>query len=136
MRKKLLFSIGILMLCLVAYALYMYNKPHTSVAAVTPAVTINAADLYTAYSQNEAAANKQYLDKVLLVKGTISDVTHTGNALTIMLESNDITGGVSCNISDAGTAKQSVEKGKPIYIKGRCTGFLADVTLVDCVIEQ
>src|SRR3954466_16003934 len=98
MRKKIFLSIGILMLCLAAYALYLYHKPHTSVAGIAPAVTISAADLYAAYAQNEAAANKQFLDKVILVKGAVSDVSRTDSTLTIMLESNNIAGGVSCNI--------------------------------------
>jgi len=124
------------MLCFVAYAFYLYNKPHTSVAAVTPAATISAADLYAAYIQSEAVANKQFLDKVLLVKGTVSDVSRTDSTLTILLESNDIAGGVSCNVTAKNTTPASISNGESISVKGRCTGFLADVMLADCVIEK
>lgn len=136
MRKKIFFSIGILMLCLAAYAFYLYSKPHTSVAAIAPAVTINATDLYAAYTQNEATANKQFLDKVLLVKGTVSDVARTDSTLTILLESNNIAGGVSCNVTAKNTTPANIKNGESVSIKGRCTGFLADVMLADCAIEK
>ena len=135
MRKKIFFSIGILMLCLAGYAFYLYNKPHTSVAAIAPSITINAADLYAAYAQNEPAANKQFLDKVVLVKGKVSDVSRTDSTLTVLLESNDIAGGVSCNIIAKNTTAASIKNGEPVSIKGRCTGYLADVMLADCIVE-
>ena len=136
MRKKLFFSIGIVMLCVAIYAFYLYNKPHTGVADIAPAITLNAPELFAAYSQNEAAANKQFLDKVILVKGNVSDVERTDSTLTVLLESNDIAGGVSCNIITKNTTAASIKKGNSISIKGRCTGFLADVMLADCVIEK
>jgi len=124
------------MLCVAAYAFYLYSKPHTSVAGVAPAVTINATDLYTAFAQNEVGADKKYLDKVILVKGTISDVSRTDSTLTVLLESNNIAGGVSCNILDRNNASAAIKNGQPISIKGRCTGYLADVMLTDCAIEK
>ena len=136
MRKKIFFSIGILMLCIAAYAFYLYNKPHTSVADVAPALTISAPDLYAAFAQNEAAANRQFEDKVVLVKGTVNDVSRTDSTLTIQLESNNIAGGVSCNVLTKNTTAAVIKSGEPVSIKGRCTGFLADVMLADCVIEK
>jgi hypothetical protein len=136
MRKKVFFFIGILLLCVAVYGIYLYNKPHTNVAAITPAVTINAADLYAAYSQNETDANKRFLDKVVLVKGTVGEISHTDSTLTVLLESNDIAGGISCNVRDKNTTVTDIKKGEPVSIKGRCTGFLADVMLADCVVEK
>lgn len=136
MRKKIFFSIGILMLCLVGYGIYLYNKPHTSVAALSPAVTISAANLYAAYAQNEAIANKQFLDKVILVKGTVSYLSRTDSTLTVLLESNNLAGGVSCNVIAKNSVAASLKNGEPISIKGKCTGYLADVMLADCVVEK
>src|SRR3954464_9760838 len=119
MRKKVIFSVAILMLCVAAYAYYLYSKPHTSVEAITPAVTISATDLYSAFAQNEMAANKIYVDKVVLVKGKVSEVSHTDSTLTILLESNNIAGGVSCNVLAKNTTA-AIKNGQPISIKGRC----------------
>ncbi len=110
MRKKIIFSIGILMLCVAAYAFYLYSKPHTSVAGVAPSVTISATNLYAAFAQNEVNANKEYIDKVVLVKGTVSDVSRTDSTLTVLLESNNIAGGVSCNILDKNATTSSNKK--------------------------
>jgi tRNA_anti-like len=136
MRKKVIFSIGILMLCIATYAFYLYSKPHTSVDAIAPAVTISATDLYSAFAQNEADANKKYIDKVILVKGTVSDVSRTDSTLTVLLESDNIAGGVSCNILAKNTTAAVLKSGQPVSIKGRCSGFLADVMLADCVVEK
>ena len=105
-------------------------------AGIAPAFTMSATDLFAAYTQNEAEANKKYLDKVVLVKGAIDDVSRTDSTLTILLQSNDIAGGVSCNITDKNELTTDAKKGNNISIKGRCTGFLADVTLADCTIEK
>lgn len=136
MRKKIFFSVGIVILCLAAYGFYLYTKPHTSVADVAPAYRIPATDLYAAYSQNEAEANKKYLDKVLLVTGTVDEVSRTDSTLTILLQSNDIAGGVSCNVTNNKEIATDIKKNTSISIKGRCSGFLADVSLADCAIEK
>jgi len=136
MRKKVIFSVGIVMLCVAAYAFYLYNKPHTSVADVAPAITIGAPELYAAFEQNEANANKQFIDKVILVKGTVSDVSRTDSTLTVLLESNNIAGGISCNILAKNTRADRIKKGEAVSIKGRCTGYLADVMLADCAIDK
>lgn len=136
MRKKVFFSIGILLLCLAAYAFYLYNKPHMDVSSIAPAFTISAAELYAAYEQNEKGANKKFLDKILLVQGTINDVSKTDSTLTVLLESNNVMGGVSCNIASSKMITINIKNGEHISIKGRCTGFLADVTLTDCVVER
>ncbi len=137
MRKKVVFFIGIIFLCVALYAMYLYNKPHTSVAAIAPAYNISAAELFAAYNSNEAAANQQFLAKVIQVKGNIRDIIRTDSTLTVMLESGDIAGGVSCNvITKDATANKELTTGMPISIKGRCSGFLADVMLADCAIVE
>ncbi len=136
MRKKALFSVGILLLCLAAYGFYLYNKPHTSVAAVSPAFTVNAADLYAAYRQNETTADKEFLDKIVQVKGTVKEVSGTDSTLTILLDSHDTGGGVSCSIASPQPALPGIKIGQFLTVKGRCSGFLADVSLVDCVVEK
>lgn len=117
----------------ISFALYLYNKPHKDVGDIQPQCTINAPDLFTTFLNNEQNANVQFLNKVVLVSGKISSISRNENAVIIFLESNSLFGQVSCDLSGKYTS-MSLKNGQPISIKGRCSGYLADVILTDCVI--
>ena len=134
MKKKILFFIGILLLCLAGWGYYIYNKPRTGVAGKQPDITITAADLYKQYSDNEAAANQKFLNKIISVTGAAEEINKSDSTYTILLKSDTDMGGISCSLFDNKTA--IVPKGKPVTVKGKCTGYLMDVALTDCVIEK
>jgi len=135
MKKKLFAFGGILLLCGIGYGLYLYNKPHSGVENIAPVVTIAAPALYEQYSANEKDGDKKFLDKVVEINGIVSDVQKTDTTINILLKGNGI-GGINCSLSikDNKTALPSV--GATVILKGRCTGFLMDVELVDCIIEN
>ena len=138
MRKRYYVLIGCFALFLssATWALYWYNKPHRNVAGLSPAFRIKAADLYSEYRRDEAAADKKFVNKILEVKGTIAGELLTDSTVDIQLSSGDPEAFVSCNFLMRGPGKANFPaKGFPVTIKGRCTGFLQDVNLVDCVIE-
>lgn len=134
MKKKLLFFIGILLLVMAGRGYYLYNKPRTGVEDKQADVTIAAADLYNQYNSDETAANQKYLNKIISVSGIAGEVNKTDSTYTILLKGDADMGGISCNLFDAQTA--AVAKGKTVTIKGKCTGYLMDVALTDCVIEK
>lgn len=127
--------IGIALLAVALYSIYRYNQPTASVESLPADYRTSAVALYDAFANNEAAANAQYVDKVLLVSGVVEAVIRTDTTLIILLKSNSIAGGVSCNLPAGNAATASANSGDNLSIKGRCTGFLADVMLVDCVLE-
>ena len=133
MRKKLLFFIGIVLLCLVGRGFFLYDKPHKDVSDVKADITMRAADLYHEYSADETAANAKFINKTIAVTGVISEVNKANNTCTVLLKDKNETGGISCNLFTA--TNTYVKEGETITIKGRCTGFLMDVALTDCVIE-
>lgn len=135
MRKKYFLVAGIIWLVLIGIGLYLYNKPHTSTASERPDVTINAADLYGQYQRDENAANKKFLDKIILVKGKIADIQHGGNSTSVQLEGN-AGGGVNCSLSANEKESNLPAKGATVSIKGKCSGLLIDVNLVDCVVVK
>ncbi len=135
MRKKVFFFIGIALLCLAGWGFYLYNKPRQGVGDIKPDVTIEAKNLYNQYSENEEAANKKFLNKVIAVTGTTTEVNKTDSTYLIQLQGNDM-GGISCNVFTRNNSNLQIQKGETITIKGRCTGFLMDVALTDCVIEK
>ncbi|MCU0438259.1 MAG: OB-fold putative lipoprotein [Raineya sp.] len=116
---------------------YVYNKPHRDVKGETAFVSVDAKQLFEEYSKNEAAANKKYLDKVIIVKGTVKEVilpTDNKGGATIVLESGDEMFGVSCGFDAKDSQNPAV--GSTITIKGACTGMTTDVVLNKCSIQK
>ena len=136
MQKKYFFGIGILLLIIAAWGIFRIFKPHRNVEGEQPVSTLTAADLYRDFLQDETAANKKWVGKVIEIKGIISAVSDAGNNISINLEATP-EGGVNCSF-----LKKDLDpgfnhnKGDSISIKGKCTGFLMDVNMVDCVVSH
>lgn len=127
---------GILLLVVIAAAcaFYMVSKPHTNVADDKADVALTAETLYKNYLSNEADADKKYLNKVIEVTGKVGAHTNEANNHFILLKTNEY-GGVNCQVMmDDTKAFDTLNKDALVTIKGRCTGFLMDVNLTDCVI--
>jgi DNA/RNA endonuclease YhcR with UshA esterase domain len=137
MRKKTIFFVGII-LCLLAagIAYYLYQKPRTSLANVSADYALQASDLFNQFQQNEAGANKEYLNKIISVKGAVQSVQQSGGNTVIVLDAGPTTGGINCSMVKASSDATSFKAGDSIQIKGRCTGFLMDVNITDAVIEK
>ena len=116
----------------------LYNKPHRDTASATSDFIVEAPALLLEFTQNEAAANQKYLDKVVAVKGKVKLISadDEGN-INLILDANDAMAGVICTIpkADADSA-EGVKEGDEVVVKGVCTGVLMDVVLFRCVIEK
>ena len=136
MKKKYFIIAGILLLLIIGWGFYKYNKPHAGIADQKTDYTLTAVDLFNSFQKDESAANKKYLGKVIGVKGSIS-VVQTGSGNTNIQMDASPMGGVNCSFSNADEQTlKTLKKGDTLTIKGRCTGFLMDVNLVDCVVAE
>ena len=136
MKKNLVFFSGgilLLLLFLGLAAWYLYNKPHRGVSGERAAVVIPADSLYYFYELNEKEADKKFLGKILKVEGRLDGIEKQGQTEVWMLSVQKDGGGINCRMF-AGS-NNSPAKGSVVVVKGRCSGFLADVNLVDCEIE-
>lgn len=99
------------------------------------AISVDATSLVKAFQENEANANKTYLDKVLLIKGTVSVAAEnqTGEH-AITLSSEDPFAGVMATLDS--TETKEVKVGDNIQIKGFCKGFLSDVVINNAIIAD
>lgn len=92
---------------------------------------ISARELYSAYEQNEVAADNKYKGKKLAVNGVIKDI---GNDILddsyITLKTGNLMGDVQCYLSKKEVAKLS--KGQLITVIGKCTGLFGNVGLKNC----
>jgi hypothetical protein len=138
MRKKTIFF-AVIALCLfvAAIAYYLYQKPRSSLTNVKPAYTLNATELYNAFTQNEKKANERYLEKVIQVKGTVDNIEVTDSTINLLLSAGNPMGGINCTLTKNKQEKENIPaKGGVVEVKGKCVGFLMDVNLVDAIIEQ
>ncbi len=136
MHKKRYILVGIFILVVLIFAgagFYLYNKPRQSAADKTAAVTLSATALYKQYEANEVAANQKYLGKVIEVKGSVSAISQQNGLSILSLTTGNPAGAINCQLfkRDKNTA---VKVGDAVTIKGKCTGFLMDVNLVDCAL--
>jgi hypothetical protein len=137
-QNRTIIWIGLLLLVLaaVAYAWHLYDKPHRSAADESAAVTINADTLYHQYSTDEHAADQKFMGKVIAVTGRLTEIQHSGNSLIWILSTQPGGGGVNCQLFAGTKVDPEPHTGDQVTVKGRCTGFLMDVNLADCVPEK
>lgn len=111
----------------------MWNKPHREVAEAKADVVLEATGIYQQFSTDEAAANAQYLDKIVQVCGTVAAVTLENGITTIRLDAGDPFGGVLCELDNmAEHARTEFTTGERVCFKGICNGYLSDVVLNRC----
>ena len=138
MKKRTILWIGIplLLLLAAAWAYHLYVKPHQSAAGETADFTIEADSLYSQYQTNEHAADQKYLGKVIEVSGKLSDIQHNGKAEVWILSPQGTGGGINCQLFAGIKSDPEPKSGDIVTVKGRCTGYLMDVNLVDCVMRK
>lgn len=115
---------------------YTFRKSETSVVSQKADVEIAAAALLQKYETDETGANSLYLDKVILVTGTVDSITEDSLEISVYLKENDATAGVICSFDKASVDISLLEKGQTAGIKGICNGYLLDVIINKCSLES
>jgi hypothetical protein len=136
MRKRYFFGISTVLLFLAAWSIYKVTMPHHNASGEQAVASLSATTLYYEFLNSENNANKKWLGKIIEVSGHISSINESGGYISINLMGSS-EGGVNCSFMkkdlDSG---EKYNKGDSITIKGKCTGFLMDVNLVDCVVKK
>lgn len=132
--KRILFFAGIIVCLVVAdWGYHLYNQPRQGVGHEKPVSTLTAADLYQAYSGNEQEADKRFLGKVIAVSGTVQAVQAAPPNVQVLLQTG-AAGAINCSMPQ--DEAKEVKEGMQLQVKGKCTGFLMDVNLVDAVVSK
>lgn len=136
--KRIAFLGAIILLLIISVTVYyQYNQPRKDVSAQHTDVAIAASRLYQHYSEHEMEADTKYLDKVIEVKGSVSDVQNNNGMIVLLMNAGDGLGGINCSMKEPNLPiTQQNLRDKTVVVKGKCTGFLMDVNLVDCVMVQ
>lgn len=132
-KKNIIIAILVLGIIGLFVAYKIYNKPHINVSKAKSDLTLTADTIINDFSSDENVANSKYLEKIIEVKGTISEVKNEKGKGIVTLKTNDDFGSVICHLSaDATKNISSLKEGQTITLKGICTGYLMDVILVKC----
>ena len=136
--KKIILSILVLALIGAAgtyYYAFVYSKNRKFDMVNAEGTSIEAVTLVKAFQENEAEANKTYLDKVLLISGSVSatDQTQTGDR-TLTLSSDDPFAGVMVTLDS--TEAAAINMNDKVTVKGFCKGFLSDVVITSAIVVK
>ena len=135
--KKIILSALVVILVVASagyYYVFVHSKNKKFDMENAESITIDASALVKSFQENEANANKLYLDKVLLVKGTVGSSSKTqAGENTVTLSSADPFSGVMATLDT--TKSNILNIGDTIVIKGFCKGFLSDVVITNAIIE-
>ncbi len=134
--KRKILAIATLVILLIGtgawYYVFVWSEHHHRNVQDEKGIVINAQTLLDAFAKNEQAANAAYLDKVLEVTGTVSDIkVNQEGKQTIVLETNNVMAGIICTLRNTDNA---IKEHTAITIKGICTGYLSDVVIIDAVV--
>ena len=136
--KKIILSILVLALIGAAgtyYYAFVYSKNRKFDMVNAEGTSIEAVTLVKAFQENETEANKNYLDKVFVISGSVSatDQTQTGDR-TLTLSSDDPFAGVMVTLDS--TEAAAINMNDKVTVKGFCKGFLSDVVITSAVIVK
>lgn len=133
--KKYIWILIVIAILAGGYGYYQYNRPVASLENAGADVSITAAALLNAFETDELSANNQYLDKVIEVKGEITKIEDDGSKKSVYLKTDNEMSAVICEMEE-GADLNGLSEGAAMTAKGKCTGYLMDVILVQCVIKK
>jgi hypothetical protein len=137
MSKKLRYILVFLILAF-AFALiawkYTFRKAEVTIEARKPDFNLEASKLLQEFEMNETAANSKYLDKIVVVTGTIASVTEDSVGISVYLKESEDISGIICSFDKTALNRSAVDTGLSVSIKGVCTGYLMDVVMNKCAL--
>lgn len=136
MKKIILSALVVILVAASAgyYYVFVYSKNKKFDMENAASIAIDATTLVKSFQDDEANANKLYLDKVLLIKGAVGSSSKTqAGENTVTLSSADPFSGVMATLDT--TKSNILNIGDTIVIKGFCKGFLSDVVITNAIIE-
>jgi RecG-like helicase len=137
--KKILVSLLIIAVGAAGFGFYLYTKKPADVRTLAANYQLTAEALLADYNKDETVANLKYLDKVIAVKGKVTEIKlepTTGQA-TVILDTGNPMAAVTCSFyNDEAANVNKLSQGTAVCIKGKCTGKLMDVVLNKCSIEN
>ena len=138
-RKLIRFILALVVVGVVVFIAvwrYTFRKAETSVSSAKAELEILATDLVKKFENNEDSANAAFLDKVILVIGTVDNVKQDSTGTNIYIKEQGEMAGVMCSFSNDMVDPVGIKTGEQLRVKGICTGYLLDVVINKCSLEK
>ncbi|MES1159269.1 MAG: hypothetical protein ABUM51_00785 [Bacteroidota bacterium] len=141
MEKRIKYGTTLLLLLISGLLVYGYFY-HLSGGRTSPAKAdskVTARDLISLADKNEALFDRLYLYKTLSVGGVIKDIERSkSGSYTLSLGGDtNIPTSINCPLDSLYNSRTlSLRKGDSCSVRGTCAGRLADISLVQCIIEK
>lgn len=146
MRRKtkiLILTSALLLTVILTYVGYFfYNKGPLDILN-SRAISVNATELYQAYSTDTITASNKYSNNILVVIGQVTEISENHQSQKIiLLRSNLSNAHINCTMEGA---SENINISDTISIKGLCTGIgdgdpdlgiAADVYLTRCHLDN
>lgn len=108
---------------------YIMNETFSDTAGIKADYSVSASDLIQEFTANDSAANKKYIEKIVNVHGTTSEVEIKSDS-TINIKFADSTGSyISFSLEkDQYENAKNIKSGDVVSLKGSCSGsFYSDI---------
>jgi hypothetical protein len=138
-KKIIGYTVAALLVVIAGVAFYIYkeyNRRVSDTATLKPDFSLAATDLVKEFESNDSLAGRKYMDKVLLVNGSVKKLEKDeAGFFTVILGDSTSTSSVRCSVDSLHTEEmQSLRQWQSIQLKGVCTGFNRDELLGSDVI--
>lgn len=114
------------------YSYFQYYKPRQTVSESKTELKADARTLFNDFKENENLAGTKYLNKIIEVRGVVAEIDSSGGNFAIMLSTGSA-GFINCAMTGR---IENTNLNNEIKIKGKCAGYMLDVIMVDCVINN
>jgi methyl-accepting chemotaxis protein len=137
-RKGLIITVIIFLVILGAIVIYLwtFRKSDLSVSSKKADVEIRSGELIQSFEKNEKLANEAYLNKIIVLAGTVDNISEDSLTVTVYLKDKDAVSGIICSFNKSVLDISKISKGSEIKVKGICSGYLLDVVLNKCSLEE
>lgn len=120
-KRNIILLIVLLIMAAALTGYYFYNKGPVDIQHAE-AKKVDASTLYNSFIQDSVAAQKKYSGKILLVSGSVAEVSanQQGYAV-ILLKTSTGSGFINCTLQEKTAA--GIANNQSIKIKGSCSGL-------------
>lgn len=137
-KYKFFLIVAFIVVSIIAmYGYREYNRKFPDTHSLQPTFQLKALELVNQYETDEQKANAKYADKAISVRGTVKTIQTTDSSATVFLNDGSTTASVICQFerNNKGEVK-NLRRGDDAIIKGICSGYLMDVVIIRCVLDQ
>lgn len=137
-RNFKILLIGLILIIIsLFFIINLYNKPFIDIKKSNPKIEITAQEILNDYQADESLANEKYVDNLIQIKGEIADISFDNGISIITLKDTSGFSSIICHmLPEANLNILKLKKENQVLIKGVCTGYLIDIMMVRCVLNN